>query len=313
MTWHGYSFNRLFRGILTLALGLTLVACGSHEDSAVPVGNHPAKLQAVRVASLSPGLTATMVALGVSDRLVGRTPWCEVSTDVPIVGSLLDLNAEALVMARPTVILLQPPAQGEIGGLSDLAATHGWRVERFRIDSLEDVQLMLENLPKVICDPTIENDCAKLQERSLIVQHELTKALEPIADANRAGRTLVLLVSSESVDAMGFGKGSYIGDALDRMGVTNALLRSGYPSLGAEDLVMLAPKTIIVISQRSAGAIEQLAQIMPNSALYSIQAPELLQPGGGMISGLIKLREALRQACEARDKNSPSSTPKVAP
>ena len=122
MTWHGYSFNRLFRAILTLALGVILCACGSHEDSPVPVGNHSAKLQAVRVVSLSPGLTATMVALGVSDRLVGRTPWCEVSTDVPIVGSLLDLNAEALVMVRPTVILLQPPAQGEIGGLSDLAA-----------------------------------------------------------------------------------------------------------------------------------------------------------------------------------------------
>ncbi|MEI6878502.1 MAG: hypothetical protein WCL33_05650 [Planctomycetota bacterium] len=277
------------------------------------MGNQSAKLQAVRVASLSPGLTATMVTLGVSDRLVGRTPWCEVSTDVPIVGSLLDLNAEALVLARPTVILLQPPAQGEIGGLSDLATTHGWRVERFQIDSLADVQSMLENLPKVICDPTIENDCAKLQERSQIVQRELTKALEPIADANRAGRTLVLLVSSESVDAMGFGKSSYIGDALDRMGVTNALLRSGYPSLGAEDLAKLAPETVVVISQRSAWAIEQLAQIMPNSVLYSIHAPELLQPGGGMISGLIKLREALTQACQARDKNSPTSTQKVTP
>jgi len=173
--------------------------------------------------------------------------------------------------------------------------------------------LMLENLPKVICDPTIENDCAKLQERSQIVQRELTKALEPIANANRAGRTLVLLISSESVDAMGFGKGSYIGDALDRMGMTNALLRSGYPSLGAEDLAKLAPETVIMISQRSAGAIDKIAQIMPNSALFSIQAPELLQPGGGMISGLIKLREALTQACEARDKNSPTATQKVAP
>lgn len=303
----------MFRAILPTIAGILLFACGSNEDSLVSVENSTAKLTTIRVVSLSPGMTATMVALGVSDRLVGRTPWCEVSTDVPIVGSLLDLNAEALVMAHPTVILLQPPAQGEVGGLADLAATHKWHVERFRIDSLADVQAMLENLPKILCDPSIENDSSKLQERSQILQSELTKALQPIPNANRAGRTLVLLVSSESVDAMGFGKGSYIGDALDRMGITNALLRNGYPSLGAEDLAKLDPETVIVISQRSAGAIEQIAQIMPHSALYSIHAPELLQPGGGMITGLIKLREALTQACEVRANNSPTSKETVTP
>ena len=303
----------MFRAILPFVVGMVLFGCGSNEDSRAPVGNPTTKLTTIRVVSLSPGMTATMVALGVSDRLVGRTPWCEVSTDVPIVGSLLDLNAEALVLAHPTVILLQPPAQGEVGGLADLAATHKWQVERFRIDSLADVQAMLENLPKVICDPSIENDCSKLQERSQILQSELTQALKPIPNANRAGRTLILLVSSESVDAMGFGKSSYIGDALDRMGMTNALLRNGYPSLGAEDLAKLSPETVIVISQRSAGAIEQLAQIMPNSALYSIHAPELLQPGGGMITGLIKLREALTQACQLPANNSSSLQQTVAP
>ena len=303
----------MFRAILHTTWGILLCACGSNEDSLVPIGNSTAKLTTIRVVSLSPGVSATIVALGVSDRLVGRTPWCEVSTDVPIVGSLLDLNAEALVLAHPTVILLQPPAQGEVGGLADLAATHKWQVERFRIDSLADVQAMLENLPKVLCDPNIKDDCSKLQERSQILQSELTEALKPISNANCAGRTLVLLISSESVDALGFGKGSYIGDALDRMGMMNALLRNGYPSLGAEDLAKLDPETVIVISQRSAGAIEQLAQIMPNSLLFSINAPELLQPGGGMIRGLVKLREALTQACEARAKNSPTSNQKVAP
>ena len=138
------------------------------------------------------------------------------------------------------------------------------------------------------------------------VNSNLVGTLASIPHASRAGRTLILLVSSESVDAMGFGKGSYIGDALEQMGVTNALMRSGYPSLGAEDLVKLNPETLIVISLRSAGAIKQLAQIMPNSRLFSIDAPELLQPGGGMITGLIKLREALTQACQ-QDSNSQSS------
>ena len=296
----------MFRAILPCAAGILLFACGSNEDSAVPVGTPATKLTTIRVVSLSPGMTATMVALGVSDRLVGRTPWCEVASDVPIVGSLLDINAEALVLSRPTTILLQPPAQGEVSGLSELATRHQWRIERFQIDSLSDVQAMLLNLPKAICDTAIENDLAILNERSKNLQNELSRALEPIPHASRAGRTLILLVSSESVDAMGFGKGSYIGDALELMGVTNALLRSGYPSLGAEDLVKLNPETLIVISLRSAGAIKQLAQIMPNSRLFSIDAPELLQPGGGMITGLIKLREALTQACQ-QDSNSQSS------
>lgn len=249
--------------------------------------------------SLSPGMTATMIALGASDRLVGRTPWCEASENVPIVGTLLDLNAEALVLVQPTLILLQPPAQGEVAGLNDLAAKYGWRVERFRIDSLADVQAMLENLPKVICDIAVENDCAQLTARAQLLQRELARALEPLPEATLAGRTLVVLLSAESADAMGIGKNSYIGDAIERMGATNALTRSGYPALGAEDLAKLAPDTVVVVSQRPAAAVEQLSRIMPKSLVYSINAPELLQPGAGMIPGLIKLREALAQAGRA--------------
>ncbi len=299
MTRHGHPFDWLFGAILASVAGIAVCSCGSSTDSSTTSGSSTTVSAAIRVVSLSPGVTATIVALGASDRLVGRTPWCEVPNEVPVVGSLLDLNAEALVQTHPTLILVQPPAQGEVIGLRDLALQHAWRVERFRIDSLADVQSLLENLPTLICDHAIANDCASLKERSQLLQNNLSSALEPIPHANRAGRTVVLLVSSESADAMGFGKSTYIGDALERMGVTNALSRSGYPALGAEDLATLAPDTVVVISQRSAGAIDQVHQLLPKSAIYPIHAPELLQPGGGMITGLLTLRGVLIQACES--------------
>ncbi len=268
--------------------------CGHEPSSPTATGNRATN---IRIVSLSPGVTSSITALGASDRLVGRTPWCQSASAVPIVGTLLDLDAEALVAVHPTLVILQPPAQGEPAALGRLVAQHGWRVERFRIDSLADVLAVIDRLPAVICDPLTPGDCDRITARAVEIRQSMLNALDPIVGASRAGRTLVALVGSEGADVMGFGEGSYIGDALARMGIANALTRSGYPALGAEDLVKLAPDTVIIIASRPSGASEQVRSILGKSTIVRIEAPVLLQPGAGMISGLIQLRAALIDAC----------------
>lgn len=276
---------------------VAVIACGRDPSLPTSTSKNPTS---VRIVSLSPGLTSTITALGAGDRLVGRTPWCENAAAVPVVGTLLDLDAEALVAARPTLVIVQPPAQGEPAVLSTLVAQHGWRVERFRIDSLADVLSSIDRLPAMICDPLLLGDCDLMTARASEVRQSMLNALEPIADASRAGRTLVALVGSEGADVMGFGEGSYIGDALVRMGMINALTRSGYPALGGEDVVKLAPDSVVIIASRPSGSSEQLRMILSNSTIVRIEAPELLQPGGGMVTGLIKLRAAFIDACAHR-------------
>lgn len=231
---------------------------------------------------------------------MGRTPWCETSRDVAIVGTLLDLNAEALVAADPTVVLVQPPSQGADRTLATLAAHGGWRVSQFQIESLADVEQLVPAVAEAIADGSVAGDRARLAARAAEVFQRLQQALSPLAVAKDAGAVLIVLVASEGADAMAFGRGTYIGDFLDRVGATNAVERSGYPTLSTEELLDSHAQTIIVIGGESSDAASRLRKAIPDSTVCALHSPQLLQPGGGMIDGLLQLRTVIAGAVAAR-------------
>ena len=62
-----------------------------------------------RIVSLSPAVTELLFAIGAGDRLVGRTTWCDYPPEarrVPSVGDGLRPNLEAVVAARPDLVVL---------------------------------------------------------------------------------------------------------------------------------------------------------------------------------------------------------------
>ncbi|MCA9290710.1 MAG: hypothetical protein KDA25_06255, partial [Phycisphaerales bacterium] len=82
-----------------------MIHCGEAPTTTTP------RPGAVRVVSLSPAISSTLRDLGLDPLVVGRTPWCDaLDPDVPVVGTLLDVDAERLARLRPTHILVQPPA-----------------------------------------------------------------------------------------------------------------------------------------------------------------------------------------------------------
>ena len=75
-----------------------------------------------RVVSLVPSDTETLFALGVGDRLVGRTRYCEEPADliakVPTIGGTKDVDIDALMSLQPDLVL----ANQEENSRSDLEA-----------------------------------------------------------------------------------------------------------------------------------------------------------------------------------------------
>ncbi len=230
---------------------------------------------------------------------MGRTPWCETSRDVAVVGTLLDLNAEALVAADPTLVLVQPPSQGEDRTLATLAAHGRWRVASFQIESLTDVEQLVPAVAEAIADSSQLDDRAQLTARADEIARRFQQALSPLAEAKDAGNLLIVLVASEGADAMAFGKGTYLGEFLDRIGATNAVGRSGYPTLSTEELLGSRAQTIIVLAREPSEAVDQLRKAMPNAVICALHSPQLLQPGGGMIDGLMQLRAVIKGAAAA--------------
>jgi iron complex transport system substrate-binding protein len=206
----------------------------------------PTDVAPPRIVSLSPAITASVVALGIGDHVVGRTPWCDsVGSSVPIVGDLNDFDAERLVRLNPTHLLVQPPRTGLDPALAQLAKGRGWVLFAEPLDDVEDIRGVLRALPAVLGggDPVLR---ARLEGKAADLDATILAALEGAGGDGPATASPVLLLFS--VDPpRAFGPGSYLGDLLERLGGRNALDVQGYPELSMEDVVRLDPRTIVLV------------------------------------------------------------------
>ncbi len=302
MTVRGFSWHVGASRVLCSFWLLVALSCDRGHEPAAAVGT------GVRVASLSPGVTATIVALGAEARLVGRTPWCETTGSAAVVGTLLDLDAEALVRSLPTVIVVQPPAQGVDPSLAQLAQAHGWVMVPVRIDSLADVRALIPRLCEAIVDQSIDGDREALAARAAALDARFNEALAPLPEVQQAGRVLVILATNESADPMAFGVGTYLGDFVQSIGATNALSDAGYPALSVEELVRSGADTLVVLGSQGDEAAAQLRAAMPKAFVCTLRSQSLVQPGAGMIDGLLQLRAKIASASayHVQAKRSPN-------
>ncbi len=273
---------------LGASLACTMLGCDRGEPT------ESTSRAPVRVASLSPALSDTLLALDCGAELSGRTPWCAVDQHIPVVGTLLDIDAELLTIIDPDVVLVQPPSQGAPAVLAALGERHGWQIAEIHIDSLEDVRDSFARVAQAI-DPSNDHGCATAAEA---LQAELQHVCSPIDRAPSLGR--VALVSSVSdAGALAFGAGSFPGDAVRAMGVDLADMGAAYLQLSREDLARVAPRVIVVIG--GVGEAERWAHsapdaLAPGATIVVVEEARLLQPGASLVQGLAALRSALEGA-----------------
>ncbi|MEY4104044.1 MAG: hypothetical protein RL461_1246 [Planctomycetota bacterium] len=258
-------------GILVLALA----SCGGHD---------PAAGACRGVASFSPAITATVLALGAGDTIVGRTPWCAV--DAPVVGSLLDLDAEALVQAHPCALLIQPPAQGVDGAVTAAADRLGARIHAWPLATLADVRALVEELPAVIAPG---DDQVHAQAQRML--GALDAACEPMA-WNPSERVLIVQAGG---GRMAFGPDTYLGEFLRRCGIPNAIADGAWRGLDQEEIVALAPAVIVLVGTGASPWSEDAGR-RTGATMITVDDDTLLVPSGTLGASLVRMRAAFDQA-----------------
>lgn len=206
------------------------------HTSALYCGELPAELQ--RLVSLAPSVTESLFALGLGERIVGVTRYCdypEKAKTINKIGGFIDPNVEAVAALRPDLVVAVPNGQNRpaLDHICELKIPV-FVTYNYGIEEVEESLLALGQIFSV-----------QEQANNLVTQMRADFAALQKKLANKPRVKLVMLFGHKPLIAAG--RGSYAQSLIEIAGGLNLAARgqNRYPSLSYETLLALAPEQII--------------------------------------------------------------------
>ena len=166
-----------------------------------------------RIVSLVPATTELVFALGAGGRLVGRSAWCDYPAEaaaVPSLGNGINPNVEAVVAAKPDVVLLYK------SGANRAAA------ERFRGLGIPTLELATDRIADFDRITRLLGAALGRREEaeSLVVRTErdLAAASRPFVPPSNRPSVFILAWDRP---AMTLGRGSFLSEIVEHAGARN--------------------------------------------------------------------------------------------
>ncbi len=201
----------------------------------------------LRIISMAPALTEICWALGLGDRMVGRTQYCiypPAAQRIEAVGALLDPNIERILSLQPDLVVItrgSPALKEKLEGL-DLP------LRILPTDSLEDIYTSIERLGEMTGRPKT----AALLVRNL--RADLGRLKQRASQAARVRPQKVLFVTgalpSPPKGVWVAGPGSYLDALLGLAGATSVVAGDrAWLEIGTEQVLWLRPETIVEVRE----------------------------------------------------------------
>ncbi len=246
--------RREFAAATTVAgIAGLLGACGrGPAKQASETDGSSSGAKGLRIAAISPALAITLRDLGLADRIVGRHAWDMVlDRRVPIVGDQSALDYEALLATDPTHVMIEWGARPVPDRLTEMTRERGWRTRSWSLLTYAQVRASFEEIASFLVEGQPEDEGRRLIATAAELTTRLDGACAPRASAARAGK--VMLLHSVAPPAA-LGPGSFHHEIMERLGGRSALTSGGaYAQLHMEDVLRLAPDSIVLIEPRESG------------------------------------------------------------
>ena len=189
----------------------------------------------MRIVSLCPSITESLVALGLGGSLAGVTRYCvhprEALVGIPRVGGTKNPDFEAIAALEPDLVFCNAEENRD----ADVAElSKGYQVDVSHPARVADVPPLLRHLG----DLTGAGDVA--EEWAVAVEEKLSAA--------RAGRPVRFAYLIWKGPWMAAAAGTYISDLLETFGGVNAFPAAGgpWPKTDEEQLAALAPELLVL-------------------------------------------------------------------
>jgi iron complex transport system substrate-binding protein len=196
-----------------------------------------------RLVSLAPSITETLFALGLGDRVVGVTRYCDYPKEAlskTKVGGYTNPNFETIVKLKPDLVLVTEyhgVILGELSGLKLKALT-------LKTESIEDVVGAIREIGETCGVEKTSEELAGSIEGRLAAVRAKTKGLDRPRVLLSVGRSMGTNSLKEVFIA---GKGTFFDEAVEAAGGTNAYTGETvkYPRVSAEGILELNPDVIV--------------------------------------------------------------------
>ena len=240
---------------------------------------------AIRIASFSPAMSATLVDLGCASSIVARSPGCtDVAKSLPVVGDFRDFDAERILLVSPSHIVLQPPLSGINPALESFAKAQGIALVAVQLDRMRDVRQFVSSVAPLAIDAI------------------------PLVDVHAP--RVVVLVSAEPMLAAG--GANYLTDLLPIVHLRNALDAEGWIECSHEALAARDPDLLLGIAEReeSVAGLRRALESIPCRASRSgrivvVVSPELLRPSTRSIDAMRALQSAIDAVLRTTSEQAP--------
>ena len=196
-----------------------------------------------RIVSLAPSLTETLYALGVQDRLVGDTDYCDYPPDAQKkrkVGGPINPNLEEIAALHPDLVLVTK----EINRLDTVRALDTLGIPTYATDArnVDEILSTTQKLADLLGVP--ENGktlTADLQSR-LSALHARLEAIPP-------SRVLFIVWTEPLISV---GKNTFIADALRKADAASIVESTqDWPQMSLEEVVRLRPEYLVFAESHS--------------------------------------------------------------
>jgi iron complex transport system substrate-binding protein len=196
-----------------------------------------------RIVSLAPSLTETIYALGLQDRLVGDTDYCDYPADAQKktkVGGAINPSLEQIVALRPDLVLVTK----SLNRIETVNALDGLGIPSYATDphTVQEIVSSTERLAVVLGVPDAGANLRVDLERHVT---DLQQRLNGLPQ-----RRVLFIVWSDPLISVG--KGTFIADAMRLAGATSIVdSAQDWPHMSLEEVVRLQPEFLVFAASHS--------------------------------------------------------------
>ena len=196
-----------------------------------------------RIVSLAPSLTETIYALGLQDRLVGDTDYCDYPPDAQKktkVGGAINPSLEQIVALRPDLVLVTK----SLNRLETVNALDGLGIPSYATDphTVQEIVSSTERLADVLGVPDVGATLHADLERHVTDLEQRLSGLPP--------RRVLFIVWSDPLISVG--KGTFIADAMRLAGAISIVdSAQDWPHMSLEEVVRLQPEFLVFAASHS--------------------------------------------------------------